>query len=279
MSRRIIINADDLGVNPQRSHGIFQSTEYGVVTSTTVVANGSDSDGAARHARERHLSAGLHLNLTEESSLSKRDHIHTLLDMNGMFLGREKLWAALDAGTVEREHLEREVRAQLEWMFDHYGAPTHVDGHHNIHLHPEVAHVLIPLLERYGVRFVRIAEEEPLPPYGYDVSEELLEDTRRINRRAHVAREIYASAGIGSTDHFRGLTLRGNASLKNLRHVLVRLPEGTTELMTHPGSQTSYGTPFDLDPQRQTEFRMLTDASIPALMAERKIELCSYADL
>jgi len=34
--RRLIINADDLGCNPQRSHGIFQCMEFGVVTSATM---------------------------------------------------------------------------------------------------------------------------------------------------------------------------------------------------------------------------------------------------
>jgi predicted glycoside hydrolase/deacetylase ChbG (UPF0249 family) len=49
--------------------------------------------------------------------------------------------------------------------------------------------------------------------------------------------------------------------------------------MVHPSSDITYGTPFDLDPQRQTELRMLLDPSIKDLLAEKKIELCSYGDL
>jgi chitin disaccharide deacetylase len=90
---------------------------------------------------------------------------------------------------------------------------------------------------------------------------------------------MYKAHGLETTDHFRGLTLAGNASLKNLRHIIGRLPEGTTELMVHPGSPISYGTPFDLDPQRQTELRMLLDESIPTALKEREIGLCSFADL
>jgi chitin disaccharide deacetylase len=278
--RRLIINADDLGVNSQRSHGIFQCVEFGAVTSASVIPNGSDSDAAARHARERKVQAGLHLNLTEEYPLSKPEDIRGLVEMNGQFVGLQKLRAAFDAGTIQKSSLEREVRAQVEWFFDAHGqAPTHIDGHHHIHIEPMIADVLTPLMERYGISKIRIPCEEPLPPFGYQVPEEQLESVARLNARAKVARDIYATHGMVTTDHFRGLTLSGNASLKNMRHIIGKMPEGTTELMVHPGSACTYGTPFDLDPQRQTELRMLLDPSVKDELAERKIELISWADL
>ncbi len=275
----LIINADDLGVNTQRTHGIFQCFEFGIVTSATLLPNATDSDRAGKQAREKKLPTGLHLNLTEEYPLSKAEGIGSLLEGNGMFLSGDRLRVALDEGEVQKEHLEREIRAQIEWFFDTVGAPTHVDSHHHIHIHSAVAAALIPILERYGVRFVRIPLEEPVPPFGYIISDEQIEKVRRINQAAHIAREMYGAYGIATSDHFRGLTLAGNAALKNLRHILGRLPEGVTELMVHPGSACTYGTPFDLDPQRQTELRMLTDVSIAEELREREIRLGSYGDL
>jgi predicted glycoside hydrolase/deacetylase ChbG (UPF0249 family) len=277
--RRLIINADDLGINAQRSHGIFQCMEFGVVTSASLIPNGSDSDAAARRARERKVPVGLHLNLTEEYPLSKKEDVSSLVDAAGRFHDRHKLRGLLREGAIAREHLEREVRAQIEWMLDTHGAPTHVDGHHHVHVEAPVVSVLLPILERYGIRFVRIPCEEPLPPFGYVVPDAQLERTRAVNAVAKQAKLLFDEQGIGSADHFRGLTLVGNASLKNLRHVIGKLPEGTTELMVHPGGDTNYGTPFDLDPQRQTELRMLMDESIREELAERKIDLVSFADL
>ncbi len=274
--RRLIINADDLGQNPQRSHGIFQCMEFGIVTSASIIPCCSDSDRAARHARERNVSCGLHLNLTEEYPLSKPGDIGTLIEGNGRFMERQRLRAALDSGEVKLEHIEREIRAQVEWFFDLYGAPTHIDSHHHIHVWQPVTAALIPIMERYGIRSVRIPCEVPIPPWGFIVPDEHLEKVRRINARAEEARKTFAAHWIGSTDHFRGLTLIGNAALKNLRHIIGRLPESTTELMVHPGSACTYGTPFDLDPQRQTELRMLTDPSIPELLREKKVELISW---
>ncbi len=277
--RRLIINADDLGANSQRSHGIFQCFEFGVVTSATLLPNMQDSDRAGKHARERNVPTGLHLNLTEEYPLSNKGHISSLLEGNGMFLNAKKLRTVLDEGAIKHEHLEREIRAQIEWFFDTVGAPTHVDSHHHVAVHPAVTAALIPVLERYGIRFVRIPLEEPMPTHGTIVTPERAEYVKAVNDEARASRKHFEANGIQSTDHFRGLTLAGIASLKNLRHILSRLPDGTTELMVHPGSEVTYGTPFDLDPQRQTELRMLLDPSIREELEERKIGLCSYTDL
>ncbi|MFA6523200.1 MAG: ChbG/HpnK family deacetylase [Candidatus Peribacteraceae bacterium] len=279
MSRRLIINADDLGANPQRTHGILQCFEFGIVRSASLFPNFSDSEKAAKHAREKGLPVGLHLNLVEEEPLCKPGDIASLLEADGRFFNRDKLWGLLDEGRVETEHLEREIRAQFEWCHDQGLTLTHVSGNWDCHVHPAVLAALLPLLERFGLRFVRIPCEEPLPPAGFEVPEEQLAEIRRINERAKAARGFLSAHDIASTDHFRGHTLLGNSSLKNLRHILTRLPEGTTELMVHPGSQCGFGTPFDLDPQRQTELRMLTDESIPLLLTERKIELISWAEL
>lgn len=279
MPSRLIINADDLGVNPQRSHGIFQCIEFGVVTSVSVFATMADSQDAAKRAREKGISAGLHLNLTDDYPLSKKEDIVSLVDANGRFFEKPRFLELLDEGVINKEDLEREIRAQVEWMFDVYGMPTHINGHAMIHLHARVIDALIPIMNRYGIRFTRINDEQPLPPFGYDIPAAQLEHVRATGELARHARAIYEANDIHSTDHFRGLTLHGNASLKNLRHILSRLPEGTTELMVHPGSQTVYGTPFDLDPQRQTELRMLLDETIPVMLAEKKIELINWADM
>jgi predicted glycoside hydrolase/deacetylase ChbG (UPF0249 family) len=276
--RRLIVNADDLGINAPRSHGIFLSFEHGIVRSATLIVNGSDAETAARRAREKNLPTGLHLNLTQGEPISAPTDVSSLLEANGNFFDRHALSRALGEGTVEPLHIEREIRAQVEWFLDHHGAPTHLDGHHSIHTHPVIVPLLIPVMHRYGIRLVRM-HDEPLPPFGWEISEQRLAHLQTLCEQARAARALFEANGITSTDHFRGLALSGNASQKNLRHILSKLPEGTTELMTHPGSPTPLGDPFDLDPQRQTELAMLTDERLPAYLKERGVELCSYQDL
>jgi predicted glycoside hydrolase/deacetylase ChbG (UPF0249 family) len=276
--RTLIINADDLGANPQRSHGIFHCVEFGVVTSVSLVCNGSDSEAAGRRARERDIPTGFHLNLTDEYPLAKPGDIESLIETHGSFLGYDRLIAALEKEEVDEEHLRREIRAQIEWFFDHRGVMTHASSHQHIHVHPVIARVLLPILEHYGTRFVRVPSE-PLPPFGFEISTEQLQEARRISQQADAFRSLLNAHSIGSSDHFRGLAFLGNVSMRNMRHIMSRLPEGVTELMVHPGAQVTMGTPFDCDPQRQTELQMLTDPSTAALLSERKIVLGSYAEM
>ena len=278
--RRLIINADDLGVNAPRSHGIFQCFEFGVVTSATLICNGSDAARAAKQAREKNLPTGLHLNFTDGEPISAPDHVETLLSSSaGVFRDRNAQRRALNEGQVDPVHLEREIRAQVEWFLDHHGQPTHVDGHHHIHVHPAVTNLLIPILDRYGIGAVRLPLEDPLPPFGYVIGDEQLAFVKALADNARLAQTLFSAHGIRCPEHFRGPTLMGNASAKNLRHILTRLPEGTTELMVHPGSMTPIGSDFDLDPQRQTELQMLTNPDLRAVLNERKIELISFRDL
>lgn len=275
--KRLIVNADDLGINPQRTHGIFLCFAEGIVRSASLLPNMSDSNQAGKHARERGLSCGLHLNITEGAPLCKQGDIETLLTPDGFFQERSIVMRLLNEEKLDPVHIEREARAQVEWMLDQYGAPSHLDSHHHVHIHPFVIPRLLPILDRYGIGLVRIPREYFDTPWN--VNDAQKNAVAALSKKAEEAFAMYSAHGIRTTDHFRGLQLSRNASLKNLRHIISRLPEGTTELMVHPGSPQSIGDDFEMDPQRQTELRMLTDDTIPALLKTQKVQLVSFEDL
>lgn len=279
MKRRLIVTADDLGATSARSHGIFLCVEQGLVTNTGLLPNGSDSDQAAKRARERRVPAGLHLALTSGEPLSPPASVASLLMPHGGFAERKEFERRLRTGEADPTHLEREIRAQIEWCLDHYGQPTHLSAVEHVHCHPAVSPLVATIMLRYGMLRVRIPSET-LPPFGYVITPQELAAAQEISARAEAARPLFASEGIIGTDTFRGLTLVGRASAKNLRHILSRLPaEGSIELMVHPGAPTPVGTPFDTDPQRVTELQMLTDLTAMALPAKLKLQRLTYADL
>lgn len=274
---RLIINADDLGINPQRSHGIFIAQEQGLVTSVSLIPNGSDSETSARRATERDIPTGLHINLTTMTPIAGPNDIKTLVTTDGFFLEMEALERGIQEGMIEATHIEREIRAQIDWFLEHRGQPTHISSHEHIHVHPFVAKILAPIMDRYGISYVRIPSE-PSMPFGYEIEKKQQEYIEKISSRAEKARSLYSAHNIGSTDHFRGLAYGGNATMRNLRHTLGRLPEGTIELMVHPGSANPNGEVFDRDPQRQTELNILTNPDTLAELKARNIELISFAD-
>lgn len=275
---RLIISADDLGINTQRNHGIFLSHEHGYTTNASLLVNMPESENALRRAEERELPIGLHLNLTEGTPLSERSSINTIVTTDGYFLGRDGLELALSRGLVDATHLEREIRAQCEWFQEHGGIPTHLDGHHHVHIHPAIVERVIPILDRYFISFVRIPDE-PLPPFGYEIDAKRLSFGSVITARARAARSLCTAHGIQSTEHFRGIALGGSATMRNIRHTLSRLGEGTTELMMHPGSPNPVGDAFDQSPQRQTELAILQNEDMRAYLKERNIELISWREM
>jgi predicted glycoside hydrolase/deacetylase ChbG (UPF0249 family) len=110
VSRRFaIFNADDFGYSRGINRGIVRAHEAGVVTSTTLVVNGSAVEQAARLARELpDLSVGLHVNFTNE--------------------------AACFVDLESPEAIRSELRAQFGRYLDLLGAvPTHLDSHQHIH--------------------------------------------------------------------------------------------------------------------------------------------------
>lgn len=276
--RKLILNADDLGISDQRTHGIFLCHEQGILTSASLIPNFPGSLKAGRVAQHRHLPLGLHLNLTTGSPMSTASDIASLITVDGYFLGRDTLERVLMEEQVNLVHIERELRVQIEWFLETFGQPTHIDSHHHMHIHPAIVPILIPLLDRYGIAFIRIPSE-PHIPFGYQITPVQSAFIKRLSELAEKARKMFAANGISSTDNFRGLAFSGNASKRNFRHILSRLPEGTTEFMMHPGSPNPHGEAYDSDPQRQTEMNVLLDTDVLKELSEREITLCSWADL
>ena len=252
--------------------------EEGIVTSTTVIPNMPESLNAARKIKERDIPAGIHINLVEGSALTPERDIHSLLDTRGYFLSKEKLQEALTQGSIEAEHVEREIRAQIEWFFDTAGMPTHCDSHHNIHIHPFIAPLLGPILARYGISRIRTPAES-LERLSWELPEERRAYIESTAMLARAAQSIYESFDIETTDHYRGMALSGMANARKLRNLLAALPEGTTELMTHPGTCDPLGDDFSRNPQRETERNMLLDPELPAFIRSRGIELVGFGDL
>jgi chitin disaccharide deacetylase len=64
--RQLIVNADDFGLTEQVSRGILDAHRDGIVTSTTLMANGAAFDAAVAMSRQApRLGIGVHLNLVK----------------------------------------------------------------------------------------------------------------------------------------------------------------------------------------------------------------------
>ena len=224
----LIINADDLGVSPERDAGIFDCFTAGAISSASLLVDGIDAESAARRAVEIDLPLGLHLNLTEFRLATPS----SLTDADGNRLGKHGLRAALAAGRVAEADLVAEIRRQFDRFIALTGElPSHVDGHHHIHVEMPVAAVLAPIMAReYGVHCVRLPREAGLDTLPGDAEYEA-DFQQRVVRSAHAAEGLFAAAGLYSTAAFLGQSTMGTRLTASEIAVSILMPSGTRKIL------------------------------------------------
>src|SRR5262249_2164608 len=93
------------------------------------------------------------------------------------------------------------------------------------------------------------------------------------------AREQAHRAGIGTADYFCGIAQTGEMTKEGVLQLLASLPEGTTELMCHPGyvDEALQSSPTRLQESRATELAILTDPDVRNLVESQGIRLIDYS--
>lgn len=131
----LIVNADDWGRSPAETDAALQCHRDGSVTSVSAMVFMADSERAASLARENQVDTGLHLNFSEPFNGNPGSAI--LLDSHrevSAFLTRNK-YSQLIYNPLLRDAFTRSCRAQLEEFHRLYDrSPSHIDGHHHMHL-------------------------------------------------------------------------------------------------------------------------------------------------
>jgi len=288
--RQLIVNADDFGLTEQVSGGILDAHREGIVTSTTLMANGGAFDAAVSMSRRApRLGIGVHLNLTQGQPVSPALRIPSLVDAKGRFdLSPGRLLRGILTRQVDLADVETELRAQIRKIFRAGISPTHLDGHKHVHVLPGVSEIVIGLAQEFSIPSVRCPQEEA-PGYasllraGRDSRVALAKQYlvgRAVSGFARRFKEKLAEAGLLFPAHFYGLSQTGFLDARSVQDVLGRLAEGVSELMCHPGyldaDLVKAGT--RLRAQREVEIQALTAPQVRKRVAERGIQLISYRE-
>lgn len=288
--RNLIVNADDLGWTQGVNRGIAEAHRNGIVTSTSLLANGGAFEEGVRTARESpRLGVGVHLNLSDGKPVASPERVKSLLDENGDFSGGpEALLLRLTAKKVETKEVETEWNAQIEKVRAAGIRPTHLDGHKHVQMLPGLFAVALRLAKKHGIEAVRVAHEASSlraaltsggEPAGVTLKQGV--QARGLKLLARDAREMTERAGIGAADYFCGIAQTGVLTKKGLQQLLASLPEGTTELMCHPGYADAdlERSATRLQKSRQAELEILTDNEIRKSIATLGIRLINYGEI
>ena len=294
----VILHADDFGMNRAVSNGIVHGFRHGLLTSTSLLANAPDAARAlsqwkallAEQAAGRLPSAdvrrrlgdpacpfdlGIHLNLTQGRPLGGDRYPVELLDAEGRFPSVFSLFARLLRSRGKfREAIGAEWQRQIQFLCDRGLQPTHLNGHQYVEMLPATANIVPELMERFGIKAVRVAWEPALlrntALHGFGVTKWPLAQVKRMC--AARFRTLVDARRIAHPDAFFGTAHAAHVDLKRLRLFLAsgrnyRL----VEVGLHPGQSPEETSPEDrsngwLDPlalYRPAELRMLVSEELP----------------
>lgn len=245
---KLIINADDFGYSQGHNYGIIRAFTHGVLTSTSLMANGKE----VKHAIELinmnpTLDVGIHVVLDYGTPLSNPMNISSLVDEHQRFK------KAKDVYSLNLDEVSLEIETQIQSLLDQGVELTHMDSHHHIHMHSHLFDTFVMLAKKYKL-ILRLVK-------GEDASfEELLnkEDVKYVYCNSSFYKETV------SLDYFKPY----------------EFSEEIEELMTHPAycdeiilKESSYTM------HRVIELDVLCNDSLPQLLKKQNIELVSFRNI
>jgi hopanoid biosynthesis associated protein HpnK len=286
--KNLIVNADDLGWTAGVNRGIAQAHRNGIVTSSSLLANGGAFDDGVKVARVLPaLGVGVHLNLSDGAPVAGSKAVPSLVDERGELSGGpEQLLLKLARRKLKLSDVEREWDAQIEKIRAAGIAPTHLDGHKHVHMLPGLFPIALKLAKKHSIAAIRISNEaSPLRTAlsGKNGGNSRIELKQGVQARglkllARDAHKLADKAGIESADYFCGIAQTGVLTREGVLNLLESLPEGTTELMCHPGylDEDLAASDTRLQNSRAAELEILTDITVRKSVASHGIRLINY---
>ncbi|HJZ70149.1 MAG TPA: ChbG/HpnK family deacetylase [Vicinamibacterales bacterium] len=283
MLRRLVVNADDLGLTVGVNDGIFDAHELGILTSASLFANAPATADAVERLRDHpSLGAGVHLTLVDGTPTLPPERVPTLIADAGRF---HQSWTpfilACLRGRVSLDEVERELTAQIDRLWSRGIRPTHVDAHKHVHAFPPIFAIVARLARRFGIPSVRVPHERWSPVYGDEGQRRSARRQALLNAAmlpwARRDRRVADAFGLQSPQ-FTGRIHTGVFSLESILRTLRQLRPGVTELMVHPGYVDAdlRKVPTRLVTSRAEEVELLSSHLVQRVVMDEAIELIRH---
>jgi hopanoid biosynthesis associated protein HpnK len=289
--RRLIVNADDFGFTSGVNRAIVEAHTQGIVTSSTLMASGPAFADAVQLAKMLpQLSVGCHVVLIDGEPVLASERVATLTEKNSSgprFRDGLKTFAARAiAGRMDSDEIAAEAEAQIRKIQFAGIEVSHFDTHKHTHLFPKILQALLHAASACGVRALR----NPFGPRLPLRSSQLLArpslwtryaEVRVLRRFAGRFREAVDRQGFLTPDGTLGIEVTGRLDETLFRAIARTIPEGTWELVCHPGYNDAdlQAARTRLRQSREIELRILTLPAAREVLSQEGVELISYHDL
>ena len=254
MPRRLIVTADDFGLDLAVNEAVELAHGRGILTSASLMVGAkAAADAVARARGAPTLRVGLHVAVVDAVPVLPPRSIPALVGTGGC-LRSDLVRAGLDFAfrPAAREALGREIEAQFESYAATGLALDHADAHKHLHLHPTVGRLIVEIGRRFGLLAVRV----PAEPRAVSLRPWTTLLRRRLSR-----------AGLLASDRVFGLAWSGRFDEARLLALLNELPEGLSEIYFHPSVSGDAG---------RAELAALTSPVVREAIDRQAIELTTY---
>ena len=173
---RLIVHADDFGLSERVNEGILQAHRHGILTSTSLIANGPAFEQAVQICRAvPTLDVGIHLTLVEEPPLLSVAAVPSLVGAAGKLHPHARVFTKkYFRGQIQLREVRDELEAQIKMVMSHGISISHLDSHQHVHMLPDVLRITVELAKAYGIPAIRLPYEK--------VQLYMLEGTRAVSR-------------------------------------------------------------------------------------------------
>ena len=289
--RQLIVNADDFGLTAGVNRAIRELHADGVVTSATLMANGVAFADAVELARATPtLSVGCHVVLVDGAPVSGGAAVSTLLSPQGA--GPDQFHSSISAVAAraalrrfDPDQLIAEITAQIRKIQAAGLHVTHLDTHKHTHIFPQILHAVVKAARICGVPAVRnpFVSRASLRLRQFSQSRGLWKrysQVRMLNTFATHFQDTIKRAGLATPDGALGVIETGSLDSSLLRRALTDLPDGTWELVCHPGYEDEdlRSAHTRLLASRESERFLLMSPDLRQLLNEQSIQLIGYRE-
>jgi chitin disaccharide deacetylase len=285
--RRLIVNADDFGLTAGVNRGIVEAHGDGIVTSSTLMANAAALDDAVQLAAANPgLTLGCHVVLVDGTPVLDPGQVPSLMNRKNARRFEDGIAAfaiRVLRDQIDDDQVEAEVTAQIRKLQSAGVQLTHLDTHKHTHLFPQVLRPILRAAKACGVQAIR-------NPFGRVAFSQIAGrpglwkrygQVKMLNSWAGAFAKTVADAGMTTPNGSLGIVATGSMDDRMLRLILENLPEGTWELVCHPGHNDDAlrRVRTRLRESREVELRLLTSATARKLLTDSHVQLISYRDL
>jgi predicted glycoside hydrolase/deacetylase ChbG (UPF0249 family) len=229
------------------------------------------------------LGVGCHVVLVDGQPVLPPQDVPSLADpVTGEFrssFGEFARWLYTDrSARFSADQIEAEAAAQIRLLQNRGVRLTHIDTHKHTHVFPAVLRPVLRAAHKAGIRAVRNPFEPlwsvratPGAPWLRRTGVDLLRRWLHPGFKRAIAEE-----GFVTTDGTISMSATGTLDAKTLTSLLADVPEGTWELVTHPGYWD------DELAQVKTRLKQSRDTeriTLPMLKQIPGIELISFRNL